>query len=431
LDAISDSVLFGMLVVLILFSAYFSSSETSMMSINRYRLRHMVKQKHKGARRVEKMLNRPDRLIGLILIGNNMVNLLAAAIATILGQRLLGHSGTDVAITTGLLTIAILIFAEVTPKTIAALYPERIAFPSSLILKPLMFLFYPLVWLVNLISNGILRLLNVTTNNDGSHALNTDELRSVVHEAGSMIPQSHQNMLLSILELEKVDVEDIMVPRNEIVGIDINDDWDDILKQLTHSAHTKILLFRDNIDDAVGFVHARDALRLLAKDNFDKTTLLKASKKLYFIPEGTPLNVQLQKFQGNNERTGLVVDEYGDIQGLITLADILEEIVGDFTTGTAPDLKDELQIQEDGSYLIDGSSRIRDINKETSWKLPTNGPSTINGLILEYLEDIPEKGVCLRLGGYPLEVLEVENNMVKQIKVLPNLYQEEDEEEEN
>lgn len=382
----------------------------------------MVKQKHKSARRVDKMLNRPDRLIGLILIGNNMVNLLAAAIATILGQRLLGNSSTDIAITTAILTLVVLIFAEVTPKTIAALYPEKIAFPSSLVLRPLMRLFYPMVWLVNLISNNILKLFKITTNDNGSHALSTDELRTVVHEAGTMIPKSHQSMLLSILDLEKVDVEDIMVPRNEIVGIDINDDWEDILKQLTHSAHTKVLLYRDNIDDAVGFVHARDALRLLAKEQFDKTALLKASKKLYFIPEGTPLNVQLQKFQGNNERTGLVVDEYGDIQGLITLADILEEIVGDFTTGMAPVFKDELQAQEDGSYLIDGSSRIRDINKETGWKLPTEGPSTINGLILEYLEDIPTTGISLRLGGYPLEVLEVENNMVKLIKVLPELY---------
>ncbi|MFT6985781.1 MAG: Mg2+/Co2+ transporter CorB [Psychromonas sp.] len=406
--------------MLIAISAYFSSSETSMMTLNRYRLRHLAKDKNKVAIRVEKLLNKPDKLIGLILIGNNLVNILASALATILGQRLFGDAG--IAIATGVLTLVILIFAEVTPKTLAVLYPEKIAFPSSFILSPLQKLLSPLVWLINGISNGLLRLfgVNVTPKND--NALSRDELRSVVHEAGSMIPAHHQQMLLSILELEKVTVDEIMIPRNEIAAIDINQEWDTILKQLKHRTHTMTLLYRDTIDDAIGFMHARDSLLILLKEDFTKTTLLRSLRKLYFIPEGTPLNTQLIKFQRNKERIGLVVDEYGDIQGLVTLADILEEIVGDFTTTREPHSSQEIYKQQDDSYIVEGSLGIRDINKEMGWELPTDGPRTLNGLILEHLEEIPTGKISARICGYPMEILEVENNMVKLVKVIPRLY---------
>ncbi|MFT7682815.1 MAG: Mg2+/Co2+ transporter CorB [Moritella dasanensis] len=418
MDDISTGTLFGLLTILILISAYFSSSETGMMSLNRYRLKHLVKNNHTGAKRVEKLLNRPDRLIGLILIGNNLVNILASSIATILGMRLFAENeALGLAVSTGLLTIVILIFAEVTPKTLAALHPEKVAFPSSFILRPLLTLFYPLVWLVNIISNGLLRLFRVNVEHDNNGALNSDELRTVVHEAGAMIPQRHQDMLISILDLEKVTVDDVMVPRNEIIAIDINDEWEILLRQLRNISHTRVLLYRDTIDDAVGFVHTRDALRLLLKEQLDKTTLLRAVKELYFIPESTPLNVQLLKFQRKKERIGLIVDEYGDIQGLVTLEDILEEIVGDFTTTMAPSASEEIVAQPDGSYIIDGTANVRDINKEMSWHFPTDGPKTLNGLILEYLEEIPVSNISLKIAGHPLEVLAIENNVIQRVRV--------------
>jgi len=426
LNDIPNSALFITLVILIAISAYFSSSETSMMSLNRYRLRHLAKDKNKVAMRVEKLLTKPDKLIGLILIGNNLVNILASAIATILGQRLFGDAG--IAIATGILTLVILIFAEVTPKTLAVLYPEKIAFPSSFILRPLQKLLSPLVWLINGFSNGLLRIFGVNVTQQQDNALSSDELRSVVDEAGTMIPAHHQQMLLSILELEQVTVDEIMVPRNEIAAIDINDDWESILKQLQHRTHTMTVLYRDSIDDAIGFIHARDSLLILLKEEFTKTSLLRSVRELYFIPEGTPLNTQLIKFQLNKERIGLVVDEYGDIQGLVTLADILEEIVGDFTTTHVSHASQEIHKQQDNSYIIEGSMGIRDLNKEMGWTLPTDGPRTLNGLIIEHLEEIPEAKISSRICGYPMEILEVENNMVKLVKVLPHLYSEKEEE---
>ncbi|ABL99093.1 HlyC/CorC family transporter [Shewanella amazonensis] len=420
MDAISTGTLLLSLLVLILISAYFSGSETAMMSLNRYRLRHLASNGHKGAKRASKLLDRPDRLIGLILIGNNLVNILASAIATIIGMRIWGDVG--VAIATGLLTVVVLVFAEVTPKTVAALHPERIAYPSSLLLKWLLVILQPLVKVMNIITSGILRLIgirNVATND----ALSQEELRTVVHEAGALIPQRHQDMLLSILDLEKVTVEDIMIPRAEIYAINVNDDFKQINRQVVTSPHTRVLVYRDTIDDAVGFIHLRDALRLQSKEEFSKATLLRAVKELYFIPEGTPLNVQLANFQHNKERIGLVVDEYGDIQGLVTLEDILEEIVGDFTTSMVPTASEEIHPQEDGSLLIDASINIRELNKEMKWELPTDGPKTLNGLILEYLEDIPSPNTSLRLEGYPIEVMEVAENMVKTVRVMPDLYQ--------
>ncbi|TAA47384.1 MULTISPECIES: HlyC/CorC family transporter [Corallincola] len=420
MDEISTSALFITLGILILISAFFSSSETGMMSINPYRLRHLVKKNHSAARRVHKLLDRPDRLIGVILIGNNLVNIMASAIATIIGMRLYGDAG--IAIATGVLTLIILLFAEVTPKTLAAMYPEKIAFPASLLLKVLLKLMYPAVWLVNVVSNAMLAVFRINPTKRASAHLSSDELRTVVHEAGTMIPRRHQNMLLSILDLEKVTVEDIMVPRSEIIGIDINDDWKKIVKQLTQGQHTMLLLYRDSIDDAVGFVHARDALRLLSRNQFNKSTLARAARELYFIPEATPLNVQLLKFQRNRERIGLVVDEYGDIQGLVTLEDILEEIVGDFTTTDAPSPSEEVHPQQDGSYVVEGGANIREVNKEMGWHFPTDGPKTLNGLILEYMEEIPNEGISLRLAGYPIEILEVKDNMVKSARVMPSLY---------
>lgn len=403
--------------MLILISGYFSSSETGIMSINRIRLRHLEKQNHKAAKRVSKLLRRPDRLIGLILIGNNLVNIAAAQVATIIGIRLYGDMG--IAIATFVLTLVVLIFAEVTPKTLAALYPEKVAFPSSIILKGLLKVLFPFVIAVNWITNGMLRIFGISNQQIEEHSLSKEELKTVVNESSALLPSNHQNMLTSILDLEQVTVEDIMIPRNEINAIDINDDWKDISKQLTNAQHTRVLLYRDQIDDAVGFIHSRDALRLLTKEQFDKPSLLRAVREIYYIPENTSLNTQLLKFQQSKERIGLVVDEYGDIQGLVTLEDILEEVVGDFTTTQTRATSDEVDVQSDGSVLVDGAANIRDINKEMTWELPTEGPKTLSGLIVEYLEDIPETQLGMRIAGYPIEIIEIKENMIKQVKVFP------------
>ncbi|HFR4115843.1 TPA: HlyC/CorC family transporter [Yersinia enterocolitica] len=419
MDHVSTSTLIIILVIMVVVSAYFSASETGMMTLNRYRLRHLSKQGNRAARRVEKLLRRPDRLISLVLIGNNLVNILASALATIVGIRLYGNAG--VAIATGVLTFVVLIFAEVMPKTIAALYPERVAFPSSILLAPLQKIMLPLVWLLNTITRGLMRLCGIRGNVHSSDAVSKDELRSIVNESHSQISRRNQDMLISVLDLEKVTVSDIMVPRNEVVGIDINDDWKSIMRQLTHSPHGRIVLYRQSLDDAIGMLRVREAYRLMTeKKEFNKENLLRAADEIYFIPEGTPLNVQLVKFQRNKEKVGMIVDEYGDIQGLVTVEDILEEIVGDFTTSMSPSLAEEVNPQSDGSVLIDGSANVRELNKAFNWSLPIEA-RTINGMLLEELEEIPQVDAQVRVGNYLIDVLDVQENMIKRVRVTPIL----------
>lgn len=420
MDHVSTSTLIIILVIMVIVSAYFSASETGMMTLNRYRLRHLSKQGNRAARRVEKLLRRPDRLISLVLIGNNLVNILASALATIVGIRLYGNAG--VAIATGVLTFVVLIFAEVMPKTIAALYPERVAFPSSVLLAPLQKIMLPLVWLLNTITRGLMRMCGIRGNVHSSDAVSKDELRSIVNESHSQISRRNQDMLISVLDLEKVTVGDIMVPRNEVVGIDINDDWKSIMRQLTHSPHGRIVLYRQSLDDAIGMLRVREAYRLMTeKKEFNKENLLRAADEIYFIPEGTPLNVQLVKFQRNKEKVGMIVDEYGDIQGLVTVEDILEEIVGDFTTSMSPTLAEEVNPQSDGSVLIDGSASVRELNKAFNWSLPVDA-RTINGMLLEELEDIPQIDAQVRVGNYLIDVLDVQENMIKRVRVTPILH---------
>ena len=418
MEHVSTGTLIIILVVMIVVSAYFSASETGMMTLNRYRLRHLSKQGNRSARRVEKLLQKPDRLIGLVLIGNNLVNILASALATIVGMRLYGDLG--VAIATGVLTFAVLLFAEVLPKTFAALYPERIAFPSSFLLAPLQKVMFPLVWLLNGITTLILRLFGIRTNVRISDAVSKDELRTIVKESHSQISRRNQDMLISVLDLEKVTVDDIMVPRNEIVGIDVNDDWKSIMRQLTHSPHGRIVLYRTSLDDAIGMLRVREAYLLMTeKKEFDKENLLRAADEIYYVPDGTPQNVQLVKFQRNKEKVGIVVDEYGDIQGLVTVEDILEEIVGDFTTSMSPTLAEEVNPQSDGSVLIDGTANVRELNKAFNWTLPATDARTINGMLLEELEEIPEVGTRVRIGHYDISILDVQDNMIKQVRVTP------------
>ncbi|CAI2538200.1 Putative Mg2+ and Co2+ transporter CorB [Serratia fonticola] len=418
MEHVSTETLIFILVIMVAVSAYFSASETGMMTLNRYRLRHLSKQGNRAARRVEKLLQKPDRLIGLVLIGNNLVNILASALGTIVGMRLYGDIG--VAIATGVLTFVVLLFAEVLPKTFAALYPERIAFPSSFLLAPLQKVMFPLVWLLNGITTLVLRIFGIRTNVRISGALSKEELRTIVNESQSKISRRNQDMLISVLDLEKVTVEDIMVPRNEIVGIDINDDWKSIMRQLTHSPHGRIVLYRDSLDDSISMLRVREAYRLMTeKKEFNKENLLRAADEIYYVPEGTPLNVQLVKFQRNKEKVGIVVDEYGDIQGLVTVEDILEEIVGDFTTSMSPTLAEEVNPQSDGSVLIDGSANVRELNKAFNWTLPATEARTINGMLLEELEEIPSIGTRVRISHYEIDILDVQDNMIKQVRVTP------------
>lgn len=406
--------LFSSLAFLILLSAFFSSSETGMMSLNRYRLRHLVKQKHRGAMRASRLLDRPDRLIGVILIGNNFVNILASAIATMIALRLMGDAG--VAVATAMLTLVILIFAEVTPKTVAAIKPEQVAFPASLILSPLLKLLYPFVWLVNTICNGLLRMLGFNAAAKVNDHLSSEELRTIVHEAGALIPRRNQSMLLSILDLDTVTVEDIMIPRNEIVGIDINDDISTILNTISQSPHTRIPLYQEELNNVVGMVHVRQILPLMYAEKPSKEEFLALAQEPYFVPESTPLNTQLLNFQKRKYWVALVVDEYGDIQGLTTLEDILEEIVGDMAE--EQDLEnDDIHAQEDGSFFIDGTTTVRDINKALTWTLPIDGPKTLNGLITERLEEIPQFNVCLKLGEYHLETVQIRGNFIKTVRL--------------
>ncbi|MBZ9539227.1 HlyC/CorC family transporter [Modicisalibacter tunisiensis] len=409
-DDIPLGLLFGLLALLILLSAYFSSSETGMMSINRYRLSHQAKSGERRAQRVLRLLSRPDRLIGVILIGNNFVNNLAASIGTIIAIHYFGEVSGP-AISTLALTIVVLIFAEVTPKTYAAIKPERIAYPSSLALEPLLKLLYPLVWLVNAISNGLLRLMGVKNIEGGADSLSRDELRTVVHEAGTMIPRRHQSMLLSILDLENVTVNDIMVPRHEIAGIDLDDDLDSILAQIRASQHTRVPVYKGDINNVIGILHLRNAARFLSRPEVTKASIVQEAREPYFIPESTPLHTQLLNFQQQKRRIGIVVDEYGDVEGLVTLEDILEEIVGEFTTDVAG-MHQEIHLQDDGSYVIEGTANIREINKTLGWQLPTDGPKTLNGLIIEHLESFPDAPACLQLGQTRMEILQVKDNLI-------------------
>ncbi len=403
-----------LLVFLICASAYFSSSETAMMSLNRYRMKHLQRTGHAGARRASKLLEAPDRLIGVILIGNNFVNILAASIATSIAISLFGTP--EPLITTGVLTLVILIFAEVTPKTIAALYPEKIAYPSSYLLTILLRLLHPIVFAVNVISNRLVSLLGFQPGQGDSHVLSKEELRTVVYESAERMPQRRHGMLLNILDLEKVTVNDILVPRNEVVGIDLDDDVDTILDQIGSTQHTRLPVYKGDIDNIVGLLHMRSISKLLKLENINKAAIIQETNEPYFVPESTPLHTQLFNFQKHKKRLAVVVDEYGAVKGIVTLEDILEEIVGEFTTDLATSSRD-IHPQSDDSYLIDGGATIRDINKVLNWELHSDEAKTLNGLLMELLESIPDSLVGIKIGRYFAEILQVKDNKIRTVKM--------------
>ena len=413
MDDPSIVTLLGSIIVLIIVSAYFSGSETAMMALNRYRLKHLTKEGHGGAKRAGKLLERPDRLLGVILIGNNLANFTAASLATLLALELLGEQGVVWAPV--ICTIVFLVFAEVAPKTIAAVYPEKVALPSSYLLQILLWACFPFVWLVNGVANRLLNLFGVSHDEASEDHLSVDELRTVVHE-GSQIAGHHQDMMLGVLDLGKVTVDDIMVPRSEIIGIDIDDEMDEIVTQIRSIQHTRLPVFKEDVDRVLGILHIRNAARFLIDGELTRASLLQETTEPYFVPENTSLQTQLIKFQQEKERIALVVDEYGDIQGIVTIEDILEEIVGDFTTDLAATSID-IHPQEDGTYLIDGGTHIRLINRSLGWELPVDGPKTLNGLITEYLETIPDANVCFTLKGYRFEIVQIKDNMIRTAKL--------------
>ncbi|HEY3654033.1 MAG TPA: HlyC/CorC family transporter [Steroidobacteraceae bacterium] len=414
----SLGVLFAGLGLLLILAAFFAGSETALMSLNRYRLRHQANAGNRGARLAEALLAHPDRLIGLILLLSTIVNVTAPMLVGFIALRM----GGEFLVAFGVvgLTLVLLIFCEVAPKTYGALHPERLALPAAYVYTVLMLPLYPFVWATNLMANGVLRLLGASQK-QASNSLSSEELRTVVAEAGAMIPHRHQQMLVSILDLENATVEDIMVPRNEIVGIDVEDDWDKVLEQLRQSQHTRLPVYEGEIDRIIGVLHMKRVVHELARGRLDREALIEASsaRDAYFVPSGTTLNTQLLNFQRDKRRMAFVVDEYGDIQGLVTLEDILEEIVGEFTTDPATMMHKDVHREADGSFVANASTTIRALNRSMRWNLPTDGPKTLNGLIVEFLETIPEPGTTLKLADYMLEVLQTGDNAIKTVRIRP------------
>jgi Mg2+/Co2+ transporter CorB len=414
LNDISLSMLFGILAAMLALSAFFSGSETALMTLNRYRLKHLVKLNHSGAIKAQQLLHRPERLLGLILLCNNFVNNFASSIATVIAIKLYADEESIVAIAAGILTIVMLICSEVTPKTLAAIKPEPLAFPAAWIYTPLLKILYPVVWFVNIFVNLLLKVVGVDVKKNRHDALNKDELKSIISDAESLMPVRYQKMLMGILELESATVEDIMTPRNEIIGIDLELPIEDIIAKIKTSPHTRLPVYKTSIDRIIGFIHLRKILILINQEDFDKQTIINCLDKPSFIPESTPVHNQMHRFKHEKIRIGLVVDEYGDVLGLVTLDDLLQEIVGELITEDVA-----VRAQSDGSYLVDANITIRELNRVMQWSFPTEGPKTLNGLIIEFMETIPETGTSIKLHNYPLEIIKRDENSVKLVKFLP------------
>jgi len=413
LNDIPLSTLYFVLFILIILSGFFSSSETGLMALNRYRMRHLANSGHRGARSAQKLLRQPDRLIGLILLGNNLVNIMAASIATVIGIRLLGDNG--IWVSSLVMTVIVLIFAEVAPKTVAALNPERIAFPASYVLSFLLKVLYPLVWLVNMFANLLLKPFGVQTRAEVIERLNREELRTLLQEGGQ-ISNDHQRMLVNILDLEHATVDDVMIPRQEIVGVDLNDSWDTILSQLTQTIYTRMPVYRETIDQVEGLLHIRSVITKLAEGALTFELLKRSIRSPYFIPEGTTLTQQLLEFQSRERRMGLVVDEYGDIQGMVTLDDILEEIVGEFTA-EGKQRSRSIRHLDDDTYLVDGATSVRMLNRRLGWQLPEEEANTLNGLLLEELEVIPSGKTSVKVGNQIMTIVEIKDNVIGKVLI--------------
>lgn len=407
-----------LLILLIMLAAFFSGAETGLMAVNRYRLRHKARMKKRYAIRLLQLLKRPDRVLGAILIGSTFANMLASSLATLLAFHFWGDKGALLA--AFIVAMIVLIFAEIAPKTLAALYPEKIA---RLVVYPIHFLLqilYPAVWLANAVTNNLLRLFKVSPALSVAEPLSREELRSVVYDTSGKISRQYQHMLLGILDLNQLTVDDAMVPRNEIIGIDIDHPFETIIAHINKYRQDWIPVYRENINQIIGVLYTHEILRLsLSRITLDKELLTQFLQEPYFVPEGTSLNVQLAHFQQSHDKVAFVVDEYGEIQGLLTLNDILEEIVGDFTSSLSAGKR--IQPQPDGSFLVEGTLGLREFNRTTDWELPLGGPRTINGLIVEHLEALPHAGTAVLIAGYPIEIIQVKENRVKLARIFPML----------
>jgi len=401
MDKISLATLFVSLIILLVLSAFFSASETAMMSLNRYRLNSLAENGHKAAKKCLELLEHTDRLLGTILLGNNLVNNAAAAVATVIALKLAGE--VAIAFATGTITLVVLIVAEIPPKTVAALYPERIAFRAVYILSAFQWISYPIVTLVNRLGSFLPRLFGIALRRRDD-ALNPDEIRNVVKQSTHLLPQTHQEMLLRILELENITVEDVMIPRASVEAINLDDEWDDILEQLATSHHTLIPVYRGNLDNIVGEVHLRNVLHQYQEGTLSLEDFLEVIREPLFIPVGTRLTEQLILLKEKRRKSALVVDEYGDIRGLVTLDEVLEEIVGEFTI-QIPGASQDVYAEESGGYLVDAKSNIRDLNRKMNWELPVDGPKTLNGLILEELQDLPNTGTTIKIDNMVIEIV--------------------------
>ena len=416
MNNISTEILIIVLIILFLLSAFFSGSETALMSINKYKMRHQAKLNNKGAKAAKKLLENPDKIIGVILLGNNLTNILITQIATLISLRLYGDIG--LAIATGLLTIFILIFAELTPKTIGEMHSEKIAYSSSLLYRPMLILLYPFVFIINLIANSIIKIMGLKENVAKS-SLSSEELKTVLSESSIKFPKPHLKMLESIIDLEKATVEDIMIPRSDIYGIDISDDIAIVVSNFKITPYTRIPVYEDNIENLLGLIHIKNIAPLLASKSINDSEIKKLIKKPYYIVSGTSLYKQLISFQKEKRRIGFIIDEYGNIQGLVTLEDILEEIVGDFTSD--PSSNEEITTTNKANiYIIDGGAHIREINQELDIKLISKEAKTINGFILEHTENLPKINDIIKIQGHTFKVLESIDNAVKTVHLEVN-----------
>ncbi len=417
MDEIPSGALIGALFLMLLMSGFFSAAETSMMAVNRYRLRHLAKNGHRGARLAEWLLARTDQLLGVVLLGNNLINAASAALLTVVSFRLFGENEMALSLATVMVTFLILVFSEVTPKVLGATYPERIAPAASFVLAPLLKVFSPVVWFVNLFVQGLLRLMRLRgTADQERHTMGTEELRTLLTESGTFLPSRHRSLLLNLFDLDKLSVDDAMQPRGEIEAIDLEDAHDSVLQRLLSCQHAHVPVYRGELNEVVGIANVRRALARLHDAEFDEQAFQEELRAPYYIPAGTSLLTQLSHFQENRQSMGLVVDEYGELVGLVTVEDILEEIVGEFTGGVPLAGRGWVR-QADGAYLVDGGVNLRSLNRKLGLDLPAEDARTLNGLILEVLETMPEAGVTLKLAGCTLEIVQMSGRVVKTVRV--------------
>ncbi len=420
MDDFSLGTLFTALLIILICSGFFSASETSMMAINRYRLNHLVRKGNKSAKLTAKLLAHTDKLLGSILLGNTLLNVAAATLAEIIVLRMFGHDNST-ALLIGSLTVTftILVFSEIMPKVVAASHAERMALPASYVLAVIIKLFYPVVSIATALVRGMLWLVRIKIQTDHSHhKMSLEELRSLVLEAGNFLPRKHQKMLLNLVDLERITVNDVMIPRNQIEALNVDADPGELRQQIITCHHTLLPVYAETPSNVVGILHIKRVLPLLLEEALDATQLREILHDAYFIPSDTPLLKQLQQFQERQTRMGLVVDEYGELLGLVTLENILEEIVGDFTT-QSPAQTGKFLRQDDGSLLLEGSSSLRDLNRKLGLHLPLGEAKTLNGLILEHLQDIPEAGTSLKIGNYPIEIIQTQDRAVKVARLFP------------